>query len=58
MLLVAVDIADHLGEELSTWGNKSSRWASPLAVDGSGVTTVGTSSMVGAVPDAAPVVES
>jgi hypothetical protein len=32
-LLVAIDIADHLGEHQSTWGNQSHRFARPLDVD-------------------------
>jgi glycosyltransferase involved in cell wall biosynthesis len=39
-LLVAVDIADHRGEELSTWGNKSHQWEKPLDLTGLTVTTL------------------
>ena len=67
-LLAAVDIVDHVGEKASTWGNESWKGAVPLSCDmagvtvlpavGSGAVGVGPSSVVGAVPDAAPVVES
>jgi len=40
-VLVAVDIADHRGEYLSTWGNVSHRYARPLSCDTSDVTRVG-----------------
>lgn len=39
-LLVAIDIADHRGEELSTWGNKSAQWARPLDLTGRAVTSI------------------
>lgn len=39
-LLVAVDIADHLAEHASTWGNQSHRFARPLDLDGVELTTL------------------
>ena len=44
-LLVAVDIADHLGEEVSTWGNQSGQYAKPLDRRGVRVTTLGGASI-------------
>ena len=56
-LLVAVDLADHRGEELSTWGNGSHRFAKLLDVDGRGLTSTATSTMVAGTGDATPVPE-
>lgn len=47
-VLVAVDIADHPGEHVSTWGNVSHKYAQPLSCDTSDVTRIGgTSTNVG-----------
>jgi hypothetical protein len=40
-LLAAVDIADHWGEEVSTWGNQSALYAKPLDTKGVRVTSLG-----------------
>lgn len=45
-LLVAVDIADHVGEGASTWGNQSHTYARPLDTQGVMVTTLPGSSIV------------
>jgi glycosyltransferase involved in cell wall biosynthesis len=37
-LLVAVDIADHVGEQRSTWGNQSHRFARALGTEADAVT--------------------
>ena len=39
-LLVAVDIADHVGEYQSTWGNQSHHFAKPLGPEAATVTTL------------------
>jgi hypothetical protein len=44
-VLVAADLADHLGEGASTWGNKSHQWAQPLDTQGVQVTSTVTGNM-------------
>ena len=44
-LLAAVDIADHWGEEVSTWGNQSALYAKPLDTKGVRVTSLAGASI-------------
>lgn len=44
-LLVACDLADHAGEDASTWGNRSYRYARPLDLRGVEVTSLPAGSM-------------
>lgn len=44
-LLAACDLADHAGENLSTWGNSSARYAKPLDTRGFPVTSTLTGRM-------------
>jgi hypothetical protein len=44
-LLVAADLAEHRGEDLSTWGNDSAAYAKPLDLRGSPITSTAPGSI-------------